>query len=165
MFASPPDSKRLIELNQKPPPAWTGYYVTFAMSLFIITAFYFGFKRSTELGWHLLATWVLAHGVLSALGASLALAHPLTILTAFVASPITSLCPAIGTGMVVGLLECYLRKPRVDDFERLRDDLIHWKMWWKNKVIRVFLVFIFAKSGSAVGTYVAGASIIHHFLE
>lgn len=165
MFASPPDLQRLDELDQKPPPSWAGYYITFAISLFMLIAFYIGFKRSTELGWHLLMTWVLAHGVLSALGAALAFAHPVSILMAFVASPVTSLCPAIGTGMVIGLLESYLRKPRVDDFERLRDDLIHWKMWWKNKAIRVFLVFFFAKIGSAVGTYVAGASIIHHLLK
>lgn len=165
LFATPPDPKRQRELDQKPPPSRVGYYITFVITLLVLTAFYIGFNRSAEMGWHLLATWILAHSIMSALGVALALAHPLTILAALLISPVTSLFPAVGTGMVMGLLESYLRKPRVDDFEKLRDDLIHWKMWWKNKVIKVFMVFLFAKIGSAIGTYIAGASIIHHLLR
>ena len=165
MFATPPDQMRLQYLDKKPPPSRVGYYITFVITLLVLTAFYIGFNRSAEMGWQLLTTWILAHSIMSALGTALALAHPLTILAAFLVSPVTSLFPAVGTGTVIGLIESYLRKPKVDDFEKLRDDLIHWKMWWKNKVIKVFMVFLFAKIGSAVGTYIAGASIIHHLLR
>ncbi|MBI4389188.1 MAG: TraB family protein, partial [Nitrospinae bacterium] len=102
---------------------------------------------------------------LSALGAALAFAHPLSIAAAFVAAPFTSLNPTIGAGMVVGLVESYVRKPKVADFERLRDDIVDLKMWWKNGVVRVFLIFFFANMGSAIGTYVAGASIVRQLLR
>ncbi|MCW9066373.1 MAG: TraB/GumN family protein, partial [Ignavibacteriaceae bacterium] len=44
--------------------------------------------------------WILANGIPSAIGAIVALAHPLTILAAFFAAPITSLSPLIGAGYV-----------------------------------------------------------------
>ena len=124
-----------------------------------------GYQQSPELGWSLVVTWVLINGGFSALGAALALAHPVSILTAFLAAPLTSLNPTIGAGMVVGLVESYLRKPKVTDFERLRDDIASFPMWWKNGVVRVLLVFFFANVGSAVGTYTAGASIIQQILN
>ena len=108
---------------------------------------------------------MLINGGLSALGAALALAHPVSILAAFFAAPLTSLNPTIGAGMVVGLIESYLRKPKVTDFERLRDDISSFPMWWKNGVVRVLLVFFFANVGSSIGTYVAGASIIQQILS
>jgi len=160
-FAAPPGEERMRELEQKPPPRRIGYFIGWAIGVFILSMFYVGYRHSPELGWQLLVTWVVVNGGLSALGAALALAHPGSVLTAFVAAPLTSLNPTIGAGMVVGLVESYLRKPQVRDFESLRDDITHWKMWWKNRVVRVFLVFFFANMGSVFGTYIAGASIVH----
>jgi pheromone shutdown protein TraB len=122
--------------------------------------FYMGYQQSPELGWNLVVTWVAINGGLSALGAALALAHPVSVMAAFLAAPLTSLNPTIGAGMVVGLVESYLRKPKVSDFERLREDIASLPMWWKNGVVRVLLIFFFANVGSVIGTYVAGASII-----
>ncbi len=159
-FESPPDQKRLEELSRKPSPSRTGYYVGWAIGVFILGMFYVGYQQSPELGWNLVVTWVAINGGLSALGAALALAHPVSVMAAFLAAPITSLNPTIGAGMVVGLVESYLRKPKVSDFERLREDIASLPMWWKNGVVRVLLIFFFANVGSVIGTYVAGASII-----
>ena len=159
-FESPPDQKRLEELSRKPSPSRTGYYVGWAICVFILGMFYVGYQQSPELGWNLVVTWVAINGGLSALGAALALAHPVSVMAAFLAAPITSLNPTIGAGMVVGLVESYLRKPKVSDFERLREDIASLPMWWKNGVVRVLLIFFFANVGSVIGTYVAGASII-----
>ena len=159
-FESPPDQKRLEELSRKPSPSRTGYYVGWAIGVFILGMFYVGYQQSPELGWNLVVTWVAINGGLSALGAALALAHPVSVIAAFLAAPLTSLNPTIGAGMVVGLVESYLRKPKVSDFERLREDIASLPMWWKNGVVRVLLIFFFANVGSVIGTYVAGASII-----
>ena len=164
-FTMPPDQNRMDELMQKPPSSRMGYYIGWAICIFILGMFYVGYQQSPELGWNLVVTWVLINGGLSALGATLALAHPISILVAFFAAPLTSLNPTVGAGMIVGLVESYLRKPKVLDFERLRDDISSFPMWWKNGVVRVLLVFFFANVGSAVGTYVAGASIIQQVLE
>jgi len=103
--------------------------------------------------------WVLINGGLSALGAVVAVAHPLTIITAFLAAPLTSLNPTVGAGMVTGAVELFLRKPSVGDFARLRQDTTGVKGWWRNRVSRILLVFLFSTLGSAIGTYVAGFRI------
>lgn len=162
---NPANESQMIELTKKPPSGRVGFYIGWGVCIIILSMFYVGYQQSPELGWSLIVTWVLINGGLSALGAALALAHPVSVLAAFLAAPLTSLNPTIGAGMVVGLVESYLRKPKVTDFERLRDDISSFPMWWKNGVVRVLLVFFFANVGSAVGTYVAGASIIQQILS
>lgn len=162
---NPTGQNRMDELSKKPPSRGIGYLISWAICIFILGMFYVGYQQSPELGWSLIVTWVLINGGLSALGAALALAHPISILAAFLAAPLTSLNPTIGAGMVVGLVESYVRKPKVIDFERLRDDITSFRMWWKNGVARVLLIFFFANVGSAIGTYVAGASIIQKILR
>ena len=99
--------------------------------------------------------WVLANGVLSSLGTIAALGHPLTILTAFVAAPITSLNPTIGAGMATAFVQTMFASPKVKDFRSIGDDLAEWKGWWRNRLARVLLVFLFSSIGSSVGTFVA----------
>ncbi len=125
----------------------------------VLLGFGIGFSRSPELGLQLLTDWVLINGTLSALGALIAAAHPLTVLTAFIAAPITSLNPTIGAGMVTAAVEIFLRKPSVGDFMRLRGDTTSVRGWWGNRVSRILLVFMFSTLGSAAGTYLAGFRI------
>lgn len=99
--------------------------------------------------------WILANGVLSALGALIALGHPLTILSAFIAAPITSLNPTIGAGFVTGLVQAYIAPPQVRDMEHVSEDIAKLKGWWRNRLTRVLLVFFFSSLGSAIGTLVA----------
>jgi pheromone shutdown-related protein TraB len=134
-------------------------YLPWIVVAFVLAGFGMGFARSPEIGWSIVADWVLINGGLSALGALLAAAHPLTILGAFLAAPLTSLNPTVGAGMVTASLEVYLRRPSVGDFAALREDTSHWTGWWRNKVSRALLVFLFSSLGSAVGTYLAGFRI------
>ncbi|MCP3849542.1 MAG: TraB/GumN family protein [Gammaproteobacteria bacterium] len=125
----------------------------------LLTGFAIGFNKSTELGVQLLIYWVLINGTLSALGAAIAKGHPMTVIGAFFAAPLTSLNPTIGAGMVTAAIELYFRKPNVGDFSDLKKDTTHVSGWWKNKVARTLLVFFFSTMGSAIGTYVAGFKI------
>ena len=77
---------------------------------------------------NMIKLWVLANAVFAGLGALAVLPHPFTILSAIVASPITSLNPMIAAGWVSGLVEAFLRKPKVRDFEELPEDIssLHW---------------------------------------
>ncbi len=99
--------------------------------------------------------WVLANGLFSALGALLALGHPVTIAAAFVAAPITSLNPTIGAGFVTGLIQSFVAAPTVRDMEHVGEDLVTVKGWWRNRLARVLLVFLFSSIGSSIGTFVA----------
>ncbi|MCG7949287.1 MAG: conjugal transfer protein TraB, partial [Candidatus Thiodiazotropha taylori] len=146
-------------LEEEPKPSRWPKIIPWAIALLVVSGFVVGFSRSPELGMELIMDWVLINGGLSALGALLAAAHPLTILTAFLAAPLTSLNPAVGAGMVTSLAEVFLRKPTVADFSQLRDDTTTAKGWWHNRVSRTLLVFLFSTIGSAAGTYIAGFRI------
>jgi len=146
-------------LSVLPPPNRWLKYVPWVIAALVLTGFYVGFSRSPELGWQLVTLWVLINGGLAALGALLARGHPVTILSAMVAAPLTSLNPAVAAGMVTGLVESWLRKPKVSDLERLRDDATTVKGWFRNPATRILLVFFFSNLGSAIGTWVAGFQI------
>ena len=114
-----------------------------------------GFFRS---GWQLSLTmlwkWVLVSGTLSALGALVTLAHPLTIAAAFIGAPITTLNPFIGIGLVTGVLEALLRKPRVSDFENLSVDMLTVRGFFRNRVTHILLVFLFSSLGAMIGNFI-----------
>jgi pheromone shutdown-related protein TraB len=150
----------IAELNRVPPPSRLLRTLPWLLVVLILGVFVYGFTQSEELGWDLVWDWVLINGGLSALGAAVAGGHPLTVLVAFCAAPLTSLNPTIGAGMVTGAAELLLRRPSVGDFAGLREDVTKLRGWWRNRVSRVLLVFIFASLGSAIGTYVAGFRII-----
>jgi pheromone shutdown-related protein TraB len=155
------DTQELIaKLDSVPPPGYSLKLFSWVVVGLIVAGFIIGFSRSTDLGLQLIIDWVVINGSLSALGALLAGGHILTVVTAFVAAPLTSLNPTIGAGMVTAAAEVYLRKPRVGDFGDLRRDTTHLKGWRRNRVARTLLVFVFSTLGSVVGTYLAGFRIL-----
>jgi len=123
----------------------------------LAAGFYFG---GVKTGKAMLGSWVLWNGLLSALGTLLAGGHVFTILTAFFAAPVTSLCPLIGAGMVTGLVQVFVCKPKVADMEHLHDDVLSINTVYKNRILRALLVFLFSTIGSSLGTFIAGASFI-----
>jgi len=151
--------KTVEDLDIIPPGAKWVKFLPWIITAVIIAGFTIGFSRSPDLGWDLIKTWVLFNGVLAAVGAAVARAHIVTIVTAFLAAPLTSLNPAVAAGMVAALVETYFRKPKVGDFEDLQTDASELKGWWRNPVTRILLVFILTNVGSAVGTWVSGFKI------
>ena len=146
----------LASLVSMPPPSRWGKTIPWLIMILILGGFVVGFIQGPELGWRLVLDWTLTTGGLAAIGALVALAHPLTILGSFLAAPITTLHPLIGAGMVAVALELWRRKPRVADFSTLREDVAHVSGWWRNRVAHTFLVFMLVNLGASMGTYVGG---------
>lgn len=132
--------------------AFLKWFLPFAVGVLIVSGFAMG---GFEKGADMLTWWVLANGILAGLGALLALAHPLTILSSVLAAPLTSLNPMIAAGWVSGLVEAFTHQPKVKDFESLSEDIVSIKGFWKNKVTRILLVVVFTNLGSSIGTFVA----------
>jgi pheromone shutdown-related protein TraB len=147
------------KLERLPKRAKWPRLIPWAIMVLVLAGFFIGFSRSPELGWELVVIWVAINGGLSALGALIARGHPLTVLSALVAAPLTSLNPTIAAGMVTGLVESWIRKPRVSDLENLRFDITSLKGWFRNPATRILLVFFLSNLGSAIGTWVAGFKI------
>jgi pheromone shutdown-related protein TraB len=116
-----------------------------------------------EKGFNMAWTWFASNAIFTSLGALLALAHPVAILLAAVAAPFTSLIPVVGAGMVGGLVQYYIMRPKVRDFESLYNDLSTFKGFYKNRVLKIFWVFFLSGLGSMVGTWV-GISLITSLL-
>lgn len=156
---------RVTALDAVPPRARWLKWLPWLVVVLVFIGFAIGFARGPALGWQLVLEWFLFHGVLCAVGAAVALANPLTILAGFLASPLTSLNPTIGAGMVTAAVEVWLRKPRIGDFSTLKHDVTSVRGWWRNRVSRVLLVFIFSSIGSAAGTYIAGFRIVSQLIS
>jgi len=102
---------------------------------------------------NMIVKWFLITGTCAAVGAALALSHPLTILSAFLAAPFTTLHPAIAAGWVAGYVELRLRKPRVIDFKTLML-LKSASDYWHNRVVKLVLVVAFTNLGASVGSFI-----------
>jgi pheromone shutdown-related protein TraB len=152
----PIDAAHLAEIDSIPAKSGFSKVVPWLIPGAVIALFIVGFSAGdTQQLKEAAVAWVLANGLFSALGALLALGHPLTIVTAFVAAPITSLNPTIGAGMVTGVVQAMVVAPTVRDLEKVTDDLTSLSGWWRNRTTRVLLVFFFSSIGSAIGTFVA----------
>ena len=128
-----------------------GYAIPVVFAALIVYAFYF---KGLDLALEMFIYWFLINGIFSAIGTAIARGHPLSIATAFIAAPITSLNPAIAAGWVAGYVEAKLRTPVIKDFKGLSkvDSL---RDFWNNRVIRLLMVVALANVGSMIGTVVA----------
>jgi pheromone shutdown-related protein TraB len=155
---------RVAALSQVPRGRRWSKILPWIVVVIVLVGFALGFARSPSLGLSLLADWVVINGGLAAIGALIALAHPITIVVTALAAPLTSLNPLVGAGFVAAGVELWLRKPNVGDFATLRQDVTSVRGWWRNRVARTFLVFLLATLGSAIGTYLAGFRIFGRLL-
>ncbi|AQS56049.1 TraB/GumN family protein [Novibacillus thermophilus] len=155
----------LAHLSQIPPkPTWPKI-VAWSIPLLILAAIAYTFFTNPEAGYQQTVSWVLWNGSLSAIGSALALGHPLAILTAFVAAPITSLNPLLAAGWFAGIAQAFVQRPSVADFEKLSEDVFSVKGFWHNKVTRILLVVVLANLGSSLGTFVGGADVVRLFID
>jgi pheromone shutdown-related protein TraB len=126
----------------------------------IIGLFIYGFVLNIQTGLEQLSIWVLWNSVLAALFTALALGHPLSILTALVTAPFTSLNPFLACGWLTGLVEATIRKPTVQDVNNIPTDIFSFKGFFRNRFLKALLIVIMANIGSTIGTFVAGTEII-----
>ena len=151
----------LEPLDQVPAgsPAWK--YVGWLIPVSIVAAFgTLAWTRGPEVAGENLKMWALATGIPCGLGAIAALAHPLTILTAFVIAPITTLHRLLGAGHVTALVQAGGQPPRVGDYLTVSDELGHAAAWWRNRLLRVLLAFILPSLGAMAGLYLGAGALL-----
>ena len=154
-------SGQMAEINAIPPVSKMWKVLGWSIPAIIIASIIaIGFRKGGSVAGDNIIYWILANGIPSSIGAMLALAHPFTIIGAFIAAPITSLTPVIGAGYVTAFLQVILQPPVVSEFESALGDMSSLTGWWRNKLLRVFLTFILPGFGSMIGTYIGGYKII-----
>ncbi|MDX8046426.1 TraB/GumN family protein [Gracilibacillus sp. S3-1-1] len=155
----------LKKLTKLPPKSKAPKIIGWSIPLIIIALIAFTFWSNPVAGWQQVMSWLIWNGGFSALGVALALGHPLAVITALVAAPITSLNPLIAAGWFAGFVQALVKKPHVSDFESLADDVHSVKGFWHNKVTRILLIVVFANLGSTLGTIIAGTDIVRVFIS
>jgi len=155
----------LDQLAKILPAPGTARIIAWSIPILIIALIVSTFSVDRAMGIEQIITWIIWNGSLGMIGALIALAHPLSILTALLAAPISSLSPLLAAGWFAGLTEALVRKPNVNDFETLADDIHTLKGFWRNKVTRVLLVVVFVNLGSTAGTIIGGAEVISRFVS
>jgi pheromone shutdown-related protein TraB len=156
----------LDQINEIPPvsPVWK--WVGWAIPALILGSIaWIGITQGREAAGENAAFWFLANAIPSGLGGLLALAHPATTLAAFLAAPFTSLTPVIGAGYVAAFVQAWMRPPKVTEFQSVGTDLSSVRLWWRNRLLKIFLVFILTTLGSLIGTWVGGIEIVSNLLD
>jgi len=158
---------KVDSLDQIPPPGIFSRILPWIIPAFIVALIGYGIysKLGTDSSLSLLLTWVIWNGGLAALGAILALGHPLSILVSLLGAPITSTIPVVGVGLFSGLTQAAMRKPRVEDAESINNDMGSLKGMYRNRIIRALLVFFLSSVGSSIGTFVAIPSMIGQIVK
>lgn len=154
----------LNSLTYVPKSANWVKWVLWAIPIAIIVMIISTFRVSTISGVNQILQWLIWNGSLAALGAFITAAHPLSILTAFLAAPITSLNPLLAAGWFAGIVEAMVRKPRVEDFENL-GNITTFRDFFRNRVTKILLVVALTNLGSSFGTFIGGAKIIQIFID
>jgi len=156
----------LSRLETVPPASAFWKVIGWGMPLLILAAIgLIGWQRGVAAAGDNLVYWILVTGLPSMLGTMLALGHPLTILSALVAAPITTLTPLLGVGYIAALVQAYLRPPRVYELRRVAQDFRSPRQWFTNRVLRILLVFLLSTLGGAGGMFAGSAGIISSLLR
>jgi len=106
--------------------------------------------------------WFFANAIPSGLGSLVALGHPLTVLAAFLGAPFTSLTPVIGAGYLAAFVQTWFVPPTVQEIRNVGDDIAGLRGWWRNRLLRILLVFVLVTVGSVVGTWVGGIEVVRN---
>ena len=155
-----PDSAQLEELEVLPKRGRFAKSIPWMIPLFVmgLIAYFVSQGDAVDLV-ELFTVWTAANAVFAALGCILARGHILAILTAALASPITSLNPTLAAGWFAGYVQLKLREPTAEDLQNfLKMDSLG--MFWSNRAGRVLMVTALTNLGSMAGAWVAAAGLL-----
>jgi pheromone shutdown-related protein TraB len=156
-----PSRVDLPPLEEIPPVSpvvrWLGFGIP---ALIVLALIGIGVTQGAEAAARDLAYWVLVTGLPCTLGAAAAFAHPITIAAAFFTAPVTTLSPLIGAGHVLALVQAWVQPPLVSEFERVAEDVMRPLRWWRNRLLRIVLVFFLTTIGTMIGMYIGGWELV-----
>ena len=151
------------QITSLPKKGVTGKIIGWLIPATILALLVYGFVNGgLQNGLHQLSMWVLLTGSLSAIFTALSLAHPLSILTSFVAAPLTTLHPLLASGWFAGLVEASLRKPTVKDIHSIQTDIFSFKGFFRNRFLKILMVVVMSNIGASIGTFIGGTTLIRN---
>lgn len=154
-------SSDTTDISQLPPAGIGSKVAGLAFPVLIVALIAAGFfTGGAKASLDMLVQWILWNGSLAALGALVAGGHVLTVLAGFVGAPLATLNPVVAVGLFTGLVQAWVNKPKVEDMEHLTDDATSLKGFYKNRILRVLLVFFLSSIGGVIGNVIAVPSLV-----
>ena len=155
------ETSDVTEISSLPDPSFGSKLLGFAFPALLIGLIVAGFfggglQQSRDLA----LNWIFWNCSLAFLGTLLAGGHPLALLAAVVGAPIGTMSPVLGVGLFTGIAQAFAAKPRVSDLENLSNDAVSLKGFYKNRFLRVLLVFFLSSVGGAVGNFISVPTMI-----
>lgn len=151
-FGAPVDR---TELEKIPPPSLLWRVLKWGIPIAFLAALVWFWQRSdtTSLTEMMLA-WILPTSIGAGALTLVAGGSVLSVLAALVVAPVAAIHPLLGTGMVVGVVEVWRRRPSVIDCEDLPEDIQTMRGFWRNRVTRILLIAVASGIGTATGFWV-----------
>jgi pheromone shutdown protein TraB len=145
----------LAPLEKVPPPSIIWRAIKWLVPILFLVALVWGWQRSDTTSFaEMMLAWILPTSIAAGALTLLAGGSIFSIAAALVVAPIAAIHPLLGTGMVVGVVEAWRRRPSVADCERLPEDIQSWRGFWRNPVTRILLIAVASGIGTAVGFWV-----------
>ncbi len=153
-------TSKLEELSREPPkPKWPRFLMA-AIPLFLLGAVsWMVVNGEIEALKQTAKTWLIMNALVAGIGVIIARGHPISVLVGALASPITSLNPALAAGWFAGYAQLKIAAPTgkdAQDFLKL-DEV---SLFWRNRVGKVLMVTVGGNVGSMVGAWLAGGAIL-----
>ena len=157
---NPLSTEEFESISTVPKKGIVGKVLPFAIPLIVMGLVGFALFNNNEVDYvKMLTVWTLFNAIFAAIGCILARGHPLAILTAALASPITSLNPALAAGWFAGYVQLRISEPTTEDLQQfLKGTSIGG--FWSNRAGRVLLVTALTNLGSMLGAWFAAAGFI-----
>ena len=152
--------QNIAAISEVPPPSRLSKIIGWIIPALITGVLLYSFIMNFQTGLQQLSLWILWTGALAAAFTALSLAHPLSILTSFLAAPLTTLHPLLACGWFTGLTEATLKKPSVKDVQNIQNDIFSIKGFFTNRLLKTVLVMFMANLGASIGTFIAGTNLI-----
>jgi pheromone shutdown-related protein TraB len=142
-------------LDRVPPPSLVWRVIKWLVPILFVAALIWGWRRSETTSFiEMMLAWILPTSIGAGACTLVAGGSVLSILAAIVVSPIAAIHPLLGTGMVVGVVEAWRRRPSVADCERLPEDIQSFRGFWRNPATRILLIAVASGIGTAVGFWI-----------
>lgn len=140
-------------LETVPSTSWLRRTLPWALPLVMIGVLAALVSTGSNVDWLTFFTvWTAANAAFAALACLIARGHPLAILTAALASPITSLNPALAAGWFAGYVQLKMVEPTAEDLQQFLK-LEEFSSFWSNPAGKVLLVTALTNLGSMLGAW------------
>ncbi|MGB4985453.1 MAG: TraB/GumN family protein [Erysipelotrichaceae bacterium] len=159
------ENNSIEDLDTIKPKSLFSKCIGWVIPIIILSMIIYSFTISTSLGTNSIISWILYNGTFSAIGALILLAHPLSILVAFIVAPMTSLNPLLAAGWFAGLTEAYIKKPKIKDFENIANDSSSLKGFFQNRLLKILLIVVFVNLASTIATIISGLDIFKSIIN